>query len=166
MLNVYDEAISFLEYSCSEALDLSMRDEKVFTATFKFFGHIASTNRLGTLYIGGDGINVFYSELDQYFDDRFTVFIGNVANDLIIRLNSMEKGGYDRLVDLLRDSVKRTIASDVFPTAIKDRIDIELLDDPIYLTFYMLQPALLSLIIKTDRRIGVHNAAAKSETTN
>lgn len=160
-LNLNKEALDFLEQTCATEINLTLSSKEIFTQTYKFFGDIAAFNRIGILYRGGNNINTFFDPLSPELDQRLTVWITNLVCEFIIHMESMRTGSWKELYTLVRSSVELTLASGAVPKDIAGRIEIELLDDPLYLTFYMLQPALKRLIVESNRMVG----ARINETT-
>ena len=153
-INLNTESLLFLENAVADEISIALNSKEIFIDTYKFFGDIAAFNRMGILYSGGDNLNTFFDKLTPAMDLRLTVWLSNVVNDFIIHLNSINETAYIELKELLKDSLDITLSSDAFPVDICERVDIGLLEDPLYLTLFMLQPAAKRFIIENNKQIG------------
>lgn len=156
-MNINESALLFLETECANECNIALADKQAFTQTYSFFGKIAAQNRLGILYAGGENIDAFFDGLTAEYDDRFTIFISNLIGSFILHLNTIKPGAYEELQKSVIDAVTLTISSIAFPSELRERIDIGLLNDSFYFTLFMLQPALKNFIVRSALKLGVSN---------
>lgn len=166
-INLNSEALQFLDAVSASELNLALVSADIFNKTYKFFGDIASFNRIGILYIGGGNINVFFNDLSAEMDQRMTNWICTVAHEFIVHMESLGAGSFKALQEMVASSLRTTLESKAFPADTKERVDVDLINDAIYFTFFMLHPVLKRIIVENNTRVGGHlNAVRDANGTN
>lgn len=73
-------------------------------------------------------------EEEQFIQD--TLF--DYSTNLQIHLDQLHENGYEELIDIVRESVRRYMRSENIPESIKERVDTDYLNNPIIFLGYLM----------------------------
>lgn len=157
-VNLNSLAEDYLFQQLSDEINIALNDNAIGEETIRFLGTIASANRIGIVSRGAVVINGFYDNLSEDMDKRMTKFVTNAAAGLHTCIESHQVGGYDELKQIIQDSLNLLINSSIVHEDVRSRIDPTLIDDPIYLTFYLMHPVARNYFVRVKHKLGEANA--------